>query len=200
MCGEVRRSCSSAHDASAGRDQSSRIPGNGQLLMEEDFCRQCLNLCVHSGAWNRRSIITPWGVTVFETRSMLVELNQPKTTATLQQGPGSFYVGNLCAFNHNVKHHADSTGNFIQDEESEQVQLAVMLRSDVYRLLNRASKINDIPGQEEMFRILNTETATQSEACSASRHHAARFFSCPRSSHSANMCKCTLCWHKCLTK
>ena len=90
---------------------------------------------------------------------MLVELNQPMTDKiSLPQRPGSFYVGNLCALNHNVQHHAVSEGNFSQGPESEQVQIAVMLRTDVYRL-GRARKINAIPGKTELFRIVNAETA-----------------------------------------
>ena len=145
------------------------LVGNTALFKDEDFADnafvyasiQVLRVSDREDGWHTDggASLLHGALTVFGTRSLLVELNQPETTtATLPQGPGSFYVGNLCAFNHNVKHHADSTGNFIQDAESEQVQIAVMLRSDVYRL-NRARKINAIPGPEQMFRIVNTETA-----------------------------------------
>ena len=41
---------------------------------------------------------------------------------------------------------------------AEQVQIAVMLRTDVYRE-GRARKLNAIPGKVELFRIVNAETA-----------------------------------------
>ena len=98
-------------------------------------------------------------LTLFGTRSLRVELNQPeKHIISLPQRLGSFYVGNLCALRHNVQHHEASEGTFGHGPESEQGQIAVMLRSDFYRQ-GRARKIDAVPGPAELFRIVNAETA-----------------------------------------
>ena len=144
------------------------LTGNGQLFMEEDFADdafvyasiQLLRIGARYDGWHTDggASLLHAAFTLFGIRSMLVKLNCSKIS--LPQRPGSFYVGNLCALNHNVQHHADSEGNFSQGPESEQVQIAVMLRTDVYRL-GRARKINAIPGKVELFRIANAETAKQ---------------------------------------
>ena len=74
------------------------------------------------------------------------------------QRPGSFYVGNLCALNHNVLHGDNATGSYGKGPPSEQVQIAVMLRTDVFRLA-RDRAINSTPGPAELYHIVNTETA-----------------------------------------
>ena len=77
---------------------------------------------------------------------------------SLPQRPGSFYVGNLCALNHIVVHGEHAAGRYGEGPPSEQVQIAVMLRSDVFRAA-RALKINCTPGPAELYRIVNSETA-----------------------------------------
>ena len=120
------------------------LTGNGQLFMEEDFADnafvyasiQLLRIGARYDGWHTDggASLLHAAFTLFGMRSMLVELNQPMTDKiSLPQRPGSFYVGNLCALNHNVQHHAVSEGNFSQGPESEQVRIAVLLRTDVYR-------------------------------------------------------------------
>ena len=46
------------------------------------------------------------------------------------------------------------------DDPGQKVQIAIMLRSDVFRQA-RARSINSIPGPAELFRIVNAETAKQ---------------------------------------
>ena len=77
---------------------------------------------------------------------------------SLPQRPGSFYIGNLCACSHNVVHNEHATGCLGDGPPSEQVQVAVMLRSDAFRVA-RARKLNATPGPRELFRVVNTETA-----------------------------------------
>ena len=50
---------------------------------------------------------------------------------SLAQRPGSFYVGNLCALDHNVAHGASAQGSYGPPENK--VQITVMLRSDLFR-------------------------------------------------------------------
>ena len=77
---------------------------------------------------------------------------------SLRQRPGSFYIGNLCALNHNVQHRQDAPGSRGQGPPTQQVQIAVMLRSDLFREV-RSRKKNAIPGPQELFRLVNTVTA-----------------------------------------
>ena len=106
-------------------------------------------------------------VTLFGTRSVEVKVEgQPQVT--LDQEPGSFYVGNLTALEHNVRHHVEckhtfdgDTGNPSSAETAEgdqRLQIAVMMRSDVFREC-RARKINAVPGPAEFFRVVNSAVA-----------------------------------------
>ena len=91
---------------------------------------------------------------------------QPQVT--LDQEPGSFYVGNLTALEHIVRHHVEckhtfdgDTGNPSSAETAEgdqRLQIAVMMRSDVFREC-RARKINAIPGLAEFYRVVNYAVA-----------------------------------------
>jgi len=82
------------------------------------------------------------------------ELHQPEVLS-FQQRPGSFYFGNLCAMKHNVKHGDQAEGCY---GPAEKIQIAVMLRTDVFRYA-RARKINSTPGPKELVDIVNIETA-----------------------------------------
>ena len=96
-------------------------------------------------------------LTLFGTRRVDVECGEDGCIS-LHQEPGSFYMGNLCALNHNVVHDEHPTGTYGDGASSERVQIAVMLRSDVFRNA-RARKMNATPGPAELFRIVNRETA-----------------------------------------
>ena len=96
-------------------------------------------------------------LTVFGSRTLLVK-SEGRGCISLPQKPGSFYVGNLCALEHNVEHSAESAGCYGEGPPSKQVQIAVMLRSDVFRE-KISRKINAMPGPAELFIVVNTETA-----------------------------------------
>ena len=57
-----------------------------------------------------------------------------------------------------MEHCAESAGCYGVGPPSEQVQIAVMLRTDVFRGA-RARKINAKPGPAGLFNIVNTATA-----------------------------------------
>ena len=94
---------------------------------------------------------------VFGSRTLLVEQLEDAGCISLPQRPGSFYVGNLCALSHNVVHGEHAAGSYGEGPPSEQVQIAVMLRSDVIRVA-RARRMNATPWPVE-FEIVNSETA-----------------------------------------
>ena len=111
-----------------------------------------------------------------------------KPHVTLYQEPGSFYVGNLCALEHNVHHHdeckhtferavvtAKGDGNDLAsvakakgDAEDpapaetakgdQRLHIAVMIRSDLFRDL-RARKKNSTPGPVDFFSAVNRTVA-----------------------------------------
>ncbi len=96
-------------------------------------------------------------VTVFGSRTLQVK-PEDAGCISLPQRPGSFYVGNLCALSHNVVHGEHAAGSYGGGPPSEQVQIAVMLRTDVFRAA-RARTINATPGPAELFEIVNSATA-----------------------------------------
>ena len=95
------------------------------------------------------------GLTIFGTRCLDVDPGADGCISLLQV-PGSFYVGNLCALKHNARHSATSDGCLGAGEE--QVQIAVMLRTDVFRAA-RTRTLNATPGPAELFHIVNEQTA-----------------------------------------
>ena len=97
------------------------------------------------------------GLTIFGSRTLQVDVLE-KGRIGLHQRPGSFYIGNLCAVAHNVAHSATSTGNCGPGPSSEQVQIAIMLRTNVFRAA-RARNINSTPGPSELFEVVNDVVA-----------------------------------------
>ena len=89
---------------------------------------------------------------------MLVGRKGKAGCISLEQRPGSFYVGNLCALEHNVVHGATAPGSWGDGPPESQVQIMIMLRSGLFRE-TRARKINACPGPHELFRIVNVEAA-----------------------------------------
>ena len=87
------------------------------------------------------------GLTIFGSRQLLVEVRGEEGCISLAQRPGSFYVGNLCALEHNVAHGASAPGSLDDGPPEQQVQIAVMLRSDLFRQA-RARKIDSRPGPQ----------------------------------------------------
>ena len=163
---------------------------NGQPLLQEDFADnafayasiQLMQPGERDDGWHTDGgcSLLHASVTMFGTRS--VELSQPQVT--LDQEPGSFYVGNLSALEHNVRHHEECKHTFdgaavtakgdgkdlasaatakgdAEDpapaetaKGDQRLQIAVMIRSDVFRNC-RARKINSTPGPVELFRVVN---------------------------------------------
>jgi len=60
--------------------------------------------------------------------------------------------------NHNVVHGEHAPGSLGEGPTEEQVQIAVMLRSDVFRAC-RARKFNTTRGPKECFRLVNAANA-----------------------------------------
>ena len=85
------------------------------------------------------------GLTIFGSRQLLVKVKGEKGCISLAQRPGSFYVGNLCALEHNVAHGASAQGSYGPPENK--VQITVMLRSDLFRQV-RARKKDACPGPQ----------------------------------------------------
>ena len=143
------------------------LTANGAVFMEEDFADnalvyasvQLLKIGARQDGWHTDggTSLLHAAVTLFGTRTLLVEL-EDAGCISLPQRPGSFYIGNLCALNHNVEHGEHAAGSYGEGPPSQQVQIAVMLRSDVFRAA-RARRINATPGPGELFRIVNSETA-----------------------------------------
>ena len=140
---------------------------NGVVFTKEDFADnalvyasvQVLKIGERDDGWHTDggSSLLHAAVTIFGSRSLEVALEDERCIS-FPQRPGSFYIGNLCAMRHNVRHGEHAAGSFGEGPPSEQVQIAVMLRSDVFRNA-RARKINATPGPAELYRIVNTETA-----------------------------------------
>ena len=146
---------------------SEFLRANGGVLLEEDFADnafvyasvQVLKIGEREDGWHTDggASLLHAGVTLFGSRTLQVKL-EDKGCISLPQRPGSFYVGNLCALEHNVAHGEHAAGSYGEGPPSEQVQITVMLRTDVFRAA-RARKVNATPGPAELFRIVNTEVA-----------------------------------------
>ena len=143
------------------------MQASGAAFMEEDFADnafvyasvQLLKIGEREDGWHTDggASLLHAAVTVFGSRTLQVKL-EDAGCISLPQRPGSFYVGNLCALNHNVVHGEQSAGSYGDGPLSEQVQIVVILRSDVFRAA-RARRINATPGLAELFHIVNSETA-----------------------------------------
>ena len=96
-------------------------------------------------AYYRRRLVAPR--TVFGSRQVQVKLEDGRCIS-LQQRPAT---SGLCA-----QHSEHPVGCY--GELSEQVQIAVMLRCDVFRVA-RARKKNCTPGLVELHRNMNDEVA-----------------------------------------
>ncbi len=96
-------------------------------------------------------------MTVFGSRTLQVK-QEDTGCISLPQRPGSFYVGNLCALEHKEVYGEHAAGSYGEGPPSEQGQIAVMLRSDVFRAA-RAREIKATPGPAELYHIVNCETA-----------------------------------------
>ena len=147
---------------------------NGKPILEEEFADnafayvsiQLMQPGTRSDGWHTDGgcSLLHASVTLYGTRSVEVRV-EGKEQVTLDQVPGSFYVGNLSALEHNVRHHEECKHTFdgaagtAQGAQGDQrLQIAVMIRSDVFREC-RARKINSTPGPAEFFRVVNYTVA-----------------------------------------
>jgi hypothetical protein len=148
---------------------SAFLLSNGRVFLDEDFADnafvyasvQVLKIGAREDGWHTDggASLLHASLTLFASRSVQVKLEEG-VCISLSQRPGTFYTGNLCAMEHNVKHGDQAEGSYGKGPQSQQVQIAVMLRSDFFRNA-RARKINSTPGHSELYRIVNTETAKQ---------------------------------------
>ena len=86
--------------------------------------------------------------------------NEDEKQFNLEQKPGSFYVGTLAALHHNVHHNERCDHTFSNDylkqqpEGKRDLQIAAMIRSDVFREF-RARRIDATRGPVEFFTVVN---------------------------------------------
>ena len=149
------------------------ITSNAEPILAEDFAHnafayasiQLMETGERNDGWHTdggcsllHAAVTLWG-----TRSVEVLL-EDNDQVTLDQKPGSFYVGNLAALRHNVCHHARCEHTFSNDylrrqpEGKRDLQIAVMMRCDVFRAA-RARKIDATPGPTDFFQAVNHAAA-----------------------------------------
>ena len=94
---------------------------NGQPILQEDFADnafayasiQLMQPGPRNDGWHTDGgcSLLHASVTLFGTRSVEVKVGG-KPQVTLDQEPGSVYVGNLCALEHNVRHHEECKHTF----------------------------------------------------------------------------------------
>ena len=143
------------------------LAANGGPFVNEDFADnalvyasiQLLKVGAREDGWHTDggASLLHASLTLFGSRTVeMITANQG--CISLAQKPGSFYLGNMCAVEHNVKHHDQAEGSYGKGPKTQQVQIAVMLRTDVFRKA-RARKINSTPGHSELYRVVNSATA-----------------------------------------
>ena len=166
---------------------------NGQPILQEDFADnafayasiQLMQPGARDDGWHTDGgcSLLHASVTIFGTRSVEVKV-EGKPKITLDQEPGSFYVGNLSALEHNVRHHveckhtfdgaaatakvnrkrlrskvdAENISSAATAEGDQRLQIAVMIRSDVFRDFRTREK-NSAPDPPEFFRVVSYAVA-----------------------------------------
>ena len=96
------------------------------------------------------------GITIFGSRELRC---WPSTAGPggqlLQQSPGSIYVGNMCAIEHQVAHSDDAFGLYQPPAGSGQgLEIAVMMRTDVFSQ-TRGRKMKGKPTPTDVFDLVN---------------------------------------------
>ena len=144
------------------------VLANGAPCMHEDFADnafvyasvQVMRCGLRDGAWHTdggasllHAGLTPGGHRV-------VEVEADGGCISLPQRPGSFYVGNCCALKHRVVHHPGAAGCMGERSPEDQVKVAVLFRSDVFRRA-RARAIDSTPGPAELFDLASSVSARQ---------------------------------------
>ena len=145
---------------------------NGSLFLDEEFADnalvyasvQILKVGARDDGWHTDggASLLHAGLTVFGSRYLDVDVGQGREGCiSLYQEPGSFYIGNLCALDHDARHVENPVG--CKGDGPDRVEIAVMFRSDVFREV-RARKKNTCPGPKELFSLVNDETAKHLDA------------------------------------
>ena len=149
---------------------------NGKPILQEDFADnafayasiQLMQPGEREDGWHTDGgcSLLHAAVTLFGTRS--VEVKAEGQQHCLLQQPGSFYVGNLAALEHNVRHHVECQHTFdgavatakggAKKVGDQRLQIAIMIRCDVFREV-RARRINATPGPAEFFHVVNFAAA-----------------------------------------
>ena len=103
------------------------------------------------------------GLTIFGSRILHLWFEGGRTQL-LHQNPGSVYIGNMCAVEHQVEHHDEMwPQTLFQDEEASSASdggllITVMLRSDVFRN-SRARQLLGKPTPVDIYDIVNDVVA-----------------------------------------
>ena len=143
---------------------------NGSTFMDEDFADnafvyasvQVMKKGARAEEWHTDggASLLHAAVTIFGSRTVEVQTNS-HDCISLHQRPGSFYIGTFTAMQHRVVHSEPNGGDgSFGDGPAEQVDIAVMLRTDVFRWA-RARGINTTPGPAGMYLIVDRVVATQ---------------------------------------
>jgi hypothetical protein len=93
------------------------------------------------------------GLTLFGARDLALLYPDGKSEL-LAQTPGTYYIGNLCAIEHEVQHHIPKEQKLLQG-----LEIAVMFRTDCFRH-NRARKLVGRPGPVHIYDAVNAVVAT----------------------------------------
>ena len=136
----------------------------GNQFMEESFadkaslmspcsgCKEASGRMVGTLMAGPLCSMLPWSI--FGSRTTL-QVQLSDCIIELPQRPGSFHIGNVSAFEeHNVLHGAESAGCY-KPEAQPEWQIAVMLRTDVFRA-TRSRSIITTPATREVFVIRET--------------------------------------------
>ncbi len=105
------------------------------------------------------------GLTIFGTRHVEVKVAESAADkwTVLPQSAGSFYMGNMCAAWHRVRHFERTRAQMLCAAAGD-VQIAVMLRTDVFRD-NRARATSQKPNPGRVFDIVNDIVANALAKC-----------------------------------
>ena len=100
------------------------------------------------------------GLTIFGTRHVEVKVAESAADKwdVLPQSAGSFYMGNMCAARHRVRH-LDHQDAGMLNGAAGNVQIAVMLRTDVFRE-ERACSMITAPTPCRVYDIVNQVVAS----------------------------------------
>ena len=155
------------HKALSAGKVPARDLANGRPFLDEDFAdnalvyasAQILKVGARDDGWHTEggASLLHAGLTLFGSRFLDVDVGEGRERCiSLLQEPGSFYIGNLCALDHDARHVENPAGCW--GDGPDRLQIAVMFRSDVFRE-SRARRKDSCPGPSELFHVVNEETA-----------------------------------------